>query len=116
MNMIPQHQLDGKMIELIAKAIAQCDFRVTISKYMGPQNWPWIITVGESYWQRHLAVIEISEDCCDAALDVLKSEQSGNSGYNISWSDVERRISLSDLIADKYRGVKSILKPKSVAA
>jgi hypothetical protein len=107
---------NANMVELIAKAIARCDFRTTISKYVSSDDWSWVITVGESNWQRHLAVVEISPDSCDAVLNILKPEQSTKFGYDLNTNDVESSIKLSDLIAGSYVGVKNLLKPKSMAA
>lgn len=96
----------------VASAIGNCDFRVTISRYVNGLVRPWVITVGESGWQRHLVVEKIDEDGNDATFAILSPDQSDKFGYDINTKDAVARIMLSDLIRKGYTGVKKFLQPK----
>lgn len=112
-NQLP---VDPDSVIAVATIIGRCDFRVTVSRYIPREKSPWVITVGESVWQRHLVVDQIDEDGTDATLRILAPAQSEKFGYNIDIQDVERRITLRELIANTYTSVKEALKPKGVAA
>lgn len=95
----------------IARVIGQCDFRTTVSRYTTIPDAPWIITVGESGWRRHLIVTETSNGICgpDAELAVLATSESDKFGYDIRTDRVDRAIRLSSLISGGYVGVKKVL-------
>lgn len=103
-----QHSI-ADLVAKIGTAIATCDFRVTVSRYINGKGRPWVITVGESSWQRHLVVEEVNEDGSDAELAILTKDQSTRSGYDIDCRSVEHRVSLKDLVAASYMSVKDIL-------
>ncbi len=109
------NNIDANKVVEIAQKIGSCDFRVTISNYVIGGNRPWVITVGETTWQRHLVVAQIDETG-NAVLLVLSPEQSSNFGYDIDTTDVERSTTLEELIAGEYSGVKEALYPSQVAA
>lgn len=106
-------QIPAEIIVVIAQVIGRCDFRTTVSLYTTATNSPWIITVGESSWQRHLIVerVEITPEGVNADLGILPSTESSKFGYDIRTNHVDRRIKLSELIANRYIGVKKVLFP-----
>ena len=106
----------AETVTTVAYAIACCDFRVTIQRYVTSQGRPWIITVGEVSWQRHIVVESVAADGSDAVLAILMPEQSENFGYDISTRNIDRRTSLKELIASAYTGVKSALYVQRQAA
>jgi hypothetical protein len=106
----------AETVTTVAYAIACCDFRVTIQRYVTSQGRPWIITVGEVSWQRHIVVESVAADGSDAVLAILTPEQSQHFGYDISTRNIDRRTSLKELIAAAYTGVKSALYPERQAA
>jgi|GEM_PF-5421428 len=93
--------------------IGRCDFRTTVSRYTTSTNSPWVITVGETAWHRHLIVENVSDSIgnFDATLAILPVSESGKFGYDIRHDKIDKRIQLSDLIARKYIGVKRTLFP-----
>lgn len=106
-------------VVLVAKKIAKCGFRATIQIYITgtsrPMDRPWIITVGESEWQRHIVVERVIDDD-EAMLAVLGPDQSAKFGYDININDVVMRIKLTDLVRDNYVGVKNFLQPQAQMA
>ena len=96
-------------------AIANCEFRVTIQRYITGNNRPWVITVGETFWQRHIVIETAEEDGSDATLAILMPEQSENFGYELGTGDqnIDQHILLKDLIAKGFTSVKAALYPKS---
>jgi hypothetical protein len=100
----------------IAQAIAHCDFRVMVSRYVTSDGSPWIITVGESLWRRHLVVesAPVDQSGSHATLAVLSQDESGKFGYDIRANNIVERIELSELIAESYVGVKKALYPRKV--
>lgn len=116
-NQIPMNpdSMNPNLVVEVARAIGSCDFRTTVSRYVLGNN-PWVITVGELTWQRHLVVEQINEDGTDATLKILTPVQSDKFGYDINTEDAERTVNLRELIADRYAGVVLTLKHKSVAA
>lgn len=106
----------AEAVEAVARKIAWCDFRVTVQRYMTGEDAPWVITVGESAWSRHLVVESATPDGSDADLAILVPEQSARFGYDIGFSAVERRVTLQELIAGSYPGVKSTLRSQAQVA
>ncbi len=97
----------------VAAMIANCDFRTAISKYTTGDKGQWVITVGESSWQRHMIVKETKRH--SATLAILSADQSSRSVIDLDTSKVEQEISLKDLIASGYTGVKDFLNMKKAA-
>lgn len=99
----------------VAKIIGQCDFRVALSRYMGRDNSPWIITVGESNWRRHLV---LNEGCASksreeiALLEILSQEESEKFMLDIRSDNIVGHIMLFDLVSNGYLGVKKALYPR----
>lgn len=116
-KMKPSLPVSSDVVIAIAQAIGHCDFRTTVSLYTNRSNSPWVITVGESDWQRHLTVLSTTVGIygSDAELAILESSQSDNSGYDIRTYCVERVIRLSELIAGNYISVKKALYPPALA-
>jgi len=98
--------LDANAVVKVARAIAGCDFRVTVSRYVSGDG-PWMITVGESNWTRGLVVKDVSGDGDDAELGLLSSDEDPK---------IERTIMLSDLVSSRYIGVRQQLRLKTKAA
>jgi len=112
------YSISPDIIIAIAQMIGQCDFRTTVSLYTTSPNYPWIITVGESGWCRHLIVesVLIGNDGLAANLAVLSQSESDKFGDNVRTTEVAERIELKDLIADSYIGVKKVLYPRTLTA
>lgn len=104
----------AETVTFVARAIADCDFDVTIQQFMW-NNYPWIVTVGERTWQRHIVVEAVTDDGSDATLAILSVEESQHFGRGINLSKVDCRISLKELLSDKYVSVKSALRPPAEA-
>ena len=102
-----------EVVEAVARKIARCDFRVTVQRYTTSSGAPWVITVCESRWSRHLVVESIAPDGSDANLAILVPEQSDHFGLDLDWNAVERRVTLQELIARSYLSVKSMLRPQA---
>jgi hypothetical protein len=92
----------------VVQGIAHCDFRTAISRY-ATGDGPWIITVGETGWQRHLVVDAIVNHGQDAYLALLKSTENDKSPAHIDHTQVEKTFMLSNLVADRYTGIKQML-------
>mgnify|MGYP001575766606 CR=1 FL=1 len=104
-------------VATVARAIGQCDFHTTMSHYStGDSQGPWVITVGESRWHRHLVVLNVSDDGTCADLGLLDAEQSHRRITDINISAIERTLTLQELVADSYLGVKKLLAPEFAAA
>ncbi|MBP9856103.1 MAG: hypothetical protein KBC48_02245 [Candidatus Pacebacteria bacterium] len=105
------------LVAMIAETIGHCDFRVTVQRYMLGNDYPWIITVGEGTWQRHLVVESIAPDGKNATFAVLSHTQSDKFGYDINTLDVVNRLTLRELIGteNKYSNVKKALLPPKAA-
>ncbi len=101
------------LVIAIAQMIGSCDFRTTVSLYTTSSHKPWVITVGESNWRRHIIVEEVVVGVhgLEATLAVLPTSESDKFGYDIRTDKVDGRISLSDLVAGKYVGAKKVLYP-----
>ena len=67
----------------VVEQIANCAFRTAISRYT-TGNGPWIITVGENGWQRHLVVDAIVNHGQDAYLALLAASENDKSPVPIS--------------------------------
>lgn len=93
----------------VAKAIAVCDYRVSLSKYVSRDD-PWLITVGESVWQRRLLIQEIKGG--QITLAVLAKSESREPDYDVSFDKVERIITLANLTKEGYISVKAVLNPR----
>jgi hypothetical protein len=105
-------QPTAELAACIARSIAHCDFRVTLSCYMGSsEHYPWIVTVGEHYWQRHIAIEAVTPDAADANLLILSEEESQHFGYDIDWRAAERRVTLKELLSGSYGRVVAALCP-----
>jgi hypothetical protein len=107
--------VDANQVVAIAERIGHCDFRVTVSRYCTGNGRPWVITVGENAWQRHLVVEEIYDGGADARLGILPLTQTEKSGYDLHTNEIERNVMLLDLVAGSYSGVKEWLLPKGSA-
>lgn len=109
------NSISPETIITIAQIIGRCDFRTTVSRYTTSTNTPWVITVGESSWQRHLLVESASVGegpfRANATLAILAQSESGKFGYDIDTRKIEKRIELSELVADHYISVKKALFP-----
>jgi hypothetical protein len=106
-------QPTAEMAERIASSIANCDFRVTLSRYMCSKGYPWIVTVGEHDWQRHIVIESVTPDASDANLVILSPEESRHFGYDINWRAAERRMTLKELVSDgSYGSVIAALRPE----
>lgn len=101
------------IIASIAERIAQQDFRVTISRYMTSGNSPWIITVGEGDWSRHLVVESVMTDGSDAFLTVLSLRQSGKFGPDIDVNDLQYRYRLGAILGKGYPWMKAVLSQEN---
>jgi hypothetical protein len=108
-----KNNIGAEVVTMIAWAIGRCDFRTTISRYTTSDNQPWVITVGESNWQRHLIVKDavINEKGLSATLGVLSTNESDKFGYDVNTNNVVRVIELKQLVSENYIGVKKILFP-----
>jgi len=106
---------DTATVAEIARQIGHCDFMTSCKKTNAEGSSPWVITVSESNWRRHLLVKEIVAGE-DTVLTILAEKQSTNSGVDVDITDVDRDVKLSELITDTYASVKSALKPTAVAA
>lgn len=100
------------LVANVASRIASCDFGVTVSRYLSRVDSPWIITVAEHTWCRHIVIEAIAEDGTDAFLGILPAAQSKNFGYDINLA-VERHITLKELVLTSYSGVVKELKHQS---
>ena len=101
-------------VRKVERAIAGCD--VKILSVIKNRDVPWIIAVGEhSKWLRHLVVDEVSEDGEDATLRILTAKQSDEPFASIDTQDVDKYISLKELIGLDHAGVLSVLHPASAA-
>lgn len=102
-------------IIIISKIIGRCDYRTTVSRYTTCDNSPWVITVGESTWRRHLIVEKVTDGGTglDAELAILCTSESNKFGYDIRTDAVSSRIRLIDLVADRYISVKKALFPSN---
>ena len=107
-----------EVIISIAEVIARCDFRTTVFRCITNSDSPWIITVGESSWQRHLIVEETSIGISgsDATMAILSVDESNKFGYDINVNNIEKRICLSELVAEGYVGVWKSLRPGAVVS
>ncbi len=104
MELVPYH-----LAAIVAGQIAQQDFRVTLSEYISRKGSPWVITVGESYWQRHLVIETVIHGGNDATLAILANEQSVLRTLDIDTTKVDRRVSLKELLAGRYSGIRQAL-------
>lgn len=108
---------DCRRVAEAAVTISRLDFQVTISRYVNAQkNSYWVITVGESRWQRHLVVKEIGKDNSAIKLGVLKERQRPEIGYQIDINDLNGTVTLEELTMDGYEGVRLWLKPAAQEA
>lgn len=92
-----------------AEAIGHCDFRTAVSCYTTGKGNPWVITVGESSWQRHLVVIRTRGE--DVELGILPKSQSVLSAIDMmDTRHFEGIVMLSDLTALSYGGIRELLQ------
>lgn len=107
------YPVSPEIVIAIAETIARCDFRVTVSCYVTRPGSPWVITVGESRWQRHVVVksVTVGLEHGDVVLAILEQTESNKFGYDVRTDRVEREITLLDLTADNYLSVKQALYP-----
>lgn len=96
----------------IAKTIGQNDFRAAVSRYAHGDNPPWIVTIGENDWQRHLVVLDNEGGGKHASLGILAASESGKSSLHLDPTRVERTITLNRLTAESYTGIRRILHPQ----
>lgn len=99
--------VNAENVEVIAKMIARCDFRVTISRYVTGDACPWVITVGESNWKRNIVVEQTNVDGTEAMVGILEGDETHK---------VANRLMLSELVSERYVGVKKTLKEEPVPA
>ena len=108
--------LSYESVLAIAKAIGQHDFRASVGRYAHGDNPPWIITIGENDWQRHLVVIGNEGGGKHATLALLAASESKKSVLHLDPTRVERTITLHELTAESYAGIRRILYPQMRAA
>ena len=104
--------LDYNVVSIIAARIANCDFRVTITQHVAHSDAHkmWIITVGETTWQRHLVVTEFVKGDTRPRLDVLKQIQSGQMIIDVNPHDIDFILPDFEAFIDSgYAGVKKTL-------
>ncbi len=111
-----QSTLSYESVLAIAKTIGQNDFRVAVGRYAHGDNPPWIVTVGENDWQRHLVVLGNEGGGKHASLGILAASESGKSPLHLDPTMVERTISLNRLTAEGYSGIRRMLHPQLRAA
>ena len=102
--------ISGDLVQAIARMIAWRDFRVTVSSYVTRSDAPWIITVGEQDWQRHLVVegVGFEGDTLHATFAILAKEESERTGYDIGVRNVAKRMTLAQL--GGYASMKNELR------
>lgn len=103
--------IDPNLVVTVAEIIANLDFRTAVLRHANRQDSPWLISVGESSWQRRLVVEQVNESATEATFAILTPTQSYKSVWDIDTRDVERRITLSELLTKDFVGVKQVLKP-----
>lgn len=101
-------------MRFVANAIAQCDFRVTAQQYQTGKGYPWVLTVGENHWRRHLVIKSVEDH--GAELELLPATQTLEMLANVELLPTERQISLRELISGNYTGVKTVLGALPIAA
>lgn len=114
-NCLVEAVMTGVVMQL-AENLADCDFRVSISRYISGGGGKWIITVGEQGWRQHLVVESIAPDGRDAAVSLLSPEQSGKSGYDIDVADVQATSTVNQLVRGGYTQIKTIFSHYSRGA
>lgn len=112
----PKKVFSAEVVEKVAKKISSCDFAVSMSRYVTGDSWPWVITVGEFSWHRHLVVLEIMGEGDDAKLALLTVDQSDNVLNSLDVSKVERTFTLRELIANSYTGVTRMLRAEPASS
>ena len=110
------NHVNAETVAKIAEAIARCDFRVSISRYITSKNCPWVITVGESNWRRNLVVESPPPDGTEAVLAILPAEQNDAVIPHIYTGKVERRVQFMALVHGGYVDVKKVLCAEPVSA
>jgi hypothetical protein len=95
-------------MQWVAQNIADCDFRVTAMQYQTSDDSPWILSVGETSWRRHLIIESVGN--AEAVLSLLPETQTFDDAYGVSSRSAEFTVTLSELIRDKYVGVKRVLR------
>ena len=105
--MAKQTTIDPMTVVHVANTIANCDFRVSVFRYITGDHSQWTITVGERAWRRHIVLISDGES---PMLGILSKAQSDKEASDVDASDVDSQIPLKDLIAGKYSGVCKILR------
>jgi hypothetical protein len=108
------HLSTAAAVSEVAETIGNCDFRTTMSRYTTGYDSPWVITVGESSWHRHLVVLETFDG--GAKLGLLTKEQSERRITDIDTSAIERTLTLKELTANSYTGVKKLLTAELAVA
>jgi hypothetical protein len=88
----------------VAETIAKCDFRTAMSRYTTGNDSPWVITV----------VLETFDG--DAKLGLLTKEQSERRITDIDTSAIERTMTLGELTAFSYSGIRKLLTAELAAA
>jgi hypothetical protein len=104
--------LDYKVISELAKQIANRDFRVTVTQHVADNvsDKHWIITVGETTWQRHLVVSDFEERDNNPLIDVLKPVQSGRMITDVNPHDIDFvLLDFKGFLASGYLGIKETL-------
>lgn len=94
--------------ERVGAGIARFDFCVVISRRVGHQGNPWIITVSLPGRQRHVVVeATATDDVSNPSLALLGPNQSvlSPSQFGFNPADVESRIDTRDLLASGYNGI-----------
>jgi hypothetical protein len=98
----------------IAQKIRDFDFRTSVSRDSScPNTGPWVITIGEITWHRHLVVREVTDNGKDARLDILAPRQSEQS---IDIKDVDRTITLQALLSPGTKDGIRVLLARTVFA
>jgi hypothetical protein len=100
------------------ETIAFCDFRVRVLlSGIGdvPPVLRCVIRVGENYWHRYLVVVS-TEGTDNPTLAVLTTSQSRNPIEGVNFKRTEKEVTLNDLVADGYVGLRKILKADEIEA
>lgn len=101
--------------EEVARRISNCDFRVSLARYVSNPACPPVITVAEEGWQRHLVIVGTTP--VDARLGIVERRATPSMDlYHFEWGAVARTVMLSELVSGGYGSVKRILEPPAPLA
>jgi hypothetical protein len=100
-------------VDQLASLLGQRGFRTTISIYVGhPANaMPWILTIGERGWQRHIAIETISDDGRDGRIHLLRADESEVRINDVDVTRSRTEMWIGELLALDNSEIKKVLKP-----